>query len=864
MSDAPPGTPASTRPRTRTSSRTSTQAWQDALAAFERWQDAPDPAALLAAIEAQDPALAARVRGLIEADRQAEAGDFLAQPVQAEVLGQELAGQRLGAWTLQSLLGRGGMGEVWRARRSDGAHSGEAAIKLLHSPGRGDAAAARFRREGELLARLRHPHIAQLLDIGEAQLGPWALRYLVIELVDGGERLDAFATARQLDVAQRLALMQQVCSAVAHAHAQLIVHRDLKPGNVLVTPEGQVKLLDFGVAKLLDSTEGADELTRLAAAGLTPEYAAPEQLRGEPVSVATDVYALGVMLCQLLTGQRQLAPATTIDADLRALIHRATQARPEDRYASVAALSEDLRRYQCHEPLLARAGPWRYRAGKFLRRHRVAVASSSLVTLSLLAGLAGTWWQWREAAQEARRTQRVQTVMTELLGAFGPEVANRADVPMTQLLRRAWEEAQSRLAGEPDLLGDVAKPLGLLLVQAGDMQRAVQALSVAQARAQGDAELSIQLASALRRVGRPDDARQLLEGLVRSNAGAPGILAHIELGVMALEANETDRARALLARAESSASARFGRTHEVYRRACDALADLARATGQWDEARRWLHAVVEASPDAGTHAALARMSEATFEAELGRFAEAIPLLRATAQALTQALGPDDVNTLYTRAWLAQALFHHGQADAAIAEAASAAQRALRSSEPDAAPRIELVLSQLEVRSRRKTDTPPDLPERLASAGAPDAADRARLLHAEALLRQGRTAAADAQITALGALERLEPNDRWQALALQGLCRFAQGQPEAAGVLFERARVAAELAVPAGHPDRLRAKLLARQLQDTAPDGAPGPASDIAQLAAPRADATQVRGRLMGLLSNRAPRSIEFGLTLLGL
>ena len=216
--------------------------------------------------------------------------------------------------------------------------------------------------------------------------------------MDGGERLDAYATARQLGTAERLALMQQVCSAVAHAHAQLIVHRDLKPGNVLVTPDGQVKLLDFGVAKLLDNTEGSDELTRLAAAGLTPEYAAPEQLHGEPVSVATDVYALGVMLCQLLTGQRQLPGAKGLDADLRALISRATS--PALRTATPAwprcpktSGATKITSRSSPAPGPGATGP------EVLRRHRVGVAAGSVVTPAC-------WQGWRARGGSGVRRRR--------------------------------------------------------------------------------------------------------------------------------------------------------------------------------------------------------------------------------------------------------------------------------------------------------------------------------------------------------------------------------------------------------------------------------------------------------------------------
>jgi serine/threonine-protein kinase len=788
-------------------------------------------------------------------------------------LGQALAGQRLGAWTLQSLLGRGGMGEVWRAQRSDGAHSGEAAIKLLHSPGRGDAAAARFRREGELLARLRHPHIAQLLDIGEAQLGPWAVRYLVIELVDGGERLDAYATARQLGTAERLALMQQVCSAVAHAHAQLIVHRDLKPGNVLVTPDGQVKLLDFGVAKLLDNTEGSDELTRLAAAGLTPEYAAPEQLRGEPVSVATDVYALGVMLCQLLTGQRQLPSATGLDADLRALIARATQARPEDRYASVAALSEDLRRYIDHEPLFARAGPWRYRAGKFLRRHRVGVAAGSLLTLSLLLGLAGTAWQWRAARLEADRTRRVQTVMTELLGAFSPEVANRADVPMVELLRRAWAEAKKRLADDPALLADVAKPLGLLLSRAGDMGLAAEALALAHSHANADAELTLELAHAWRRQNQTERARPLFEALANGQDPTSRTAAMGYLGELALEGGDAVGAERWLKQAAQSALSVSGRTHPVYRRACDDLLDLARQRGDWASARHWANEMIQASQGHPQTMAQARVSHGVLLMDLGDLSGAVPELEAGVASLTQVLGRQDAITVYARTWLANALARSGRQAEALDVATQAVHDARAVSEPLGLPTVSLTLQRWRLRGDASHTARADLPalaDELGRLGHPAGRARAQVLWAEALLRSGGPAS-EAQALLDAAQQWQSANlsasdaEHWQTLALSALTQLLLDQPSKAQTHMQAAEAAVVAATPDSHPDRLRVAALRAWLQARVSgdrNAWPTARDRYLQTLAWRPDADTLRSKFLGLPDPAGHASIAAALLLL--
>jgi len=363
--------------------------------------------------------------------------------------GGTLAGQVFGAYTLERLLGRGGMGAVWIARRSDGRFEGTVAVKLLNAALIGHAAEERFRREGQVLARLAHSHITRLLDAG---VGANGQPYLVLEIVDG-ERIDRYCDARHLGVDARLALFLDVLDAVAHAHANLIVHRDIKPENVLVARDGAVKLLDFGIAKLLEDEDGAQDATKLTREGgrlLTPEYAAPEQLTGRPVTTATDVWALGVLLYQILVGQHPAGQATRSPADLvrsiidtpplrasdavcstrtrsakalatsaadrgslppnrlrerlrgdlDSIVAKALEKDPGDRYASVTAFADDIRRHLADEPVSARPDSVAYRARKFVSRNRIAVALASLAVLATLAGLAGTLTQAQRATQE--------------------------------------------------------------------------------------------------------------------------------------------------------------------------------------------------------------------------------------------------------------------------------------------------------------------------------------------------------------------------------------------------------------------------------------------------------------------------------
>jgi Tol biopolymer transport system component/serine/threonine protein kinase len=347
-----------------------------------------------------------------------------------------LAGTVIGPYTLDVPLGAGGMGSVWHAKRTDGRFEGAVAIKLLHLAALDAGGAERFQREGTVLARLSHPHIAKLFDAGVTATGQ---PYLVLEYIRG-ESIDRHADEHKLDVRARLDLFQQVAAAVAHAHAHSIIHRDLKPSNVLVDDEGQVKLLDFGIAKLVDA-DGPDDarLTRTGSQAWTPAYAAPEQVRGEPATTATDVYTLGVLLNQLLveahpTSQgcttaasylqsivevEPVRPSTAVakagaDAariassrattpdglrhalagDLDNILAMALQKAPEQRYASVTAFADDVRRYLRDQPVVARGDRWTNRTRKFLRRHRVPVAALAGVVITLAAATAiGLTWR---------------------------------------------------------------------------------------------------------------------------------------------------------------------------------------------------------------------------------------------------------------------------------------------------------------------------------------------------------------------------------------------------------------------------------------------------------------------------------------
>jgi eukaryotic-like serine/threonine-protein kinase len=430
---------------------TATGPWREALGVIDTLLGStqPDRQKQLAELAISRPDLHARVAALLEADLEANRAGFMplerpSRPAQSDANAVLRADSRLGPYRIVRELGSGGMGEVWLARRDDGMYEGEVAIKTLHPFFAHGAMRDRFLREAQLLGKLTHPNIARLLDAGVAD----GVVYLVLEYVHG-EAIDRYCDAHTLDVESRLKLFNDVCGAVAHAHASLVVHRDIKPANILVTPAGEVKLLDFGIGKLVEAeVAGVErtELTRVTGRIFTPEYAAPEQIRGEPVTIATDIFSLGTLLYALLAGVRPhgntltgaplehavlsvdpiplsravrdaggdvaAARATSpqklqraLAGDLEDIAALALRKAPTQRYASVPALSEDITRHLRHEPVRARQGSRAYRAGRFVRRNRVAVAAVTGVLIAAIFGVAGVVYQARAAREQARLAQ---------------------------------------------------------------------------------------------------------------------------------------------------------------------------------------------------------------------------------------------------------------------------------------------------------------------------------------------------------------------------------------------------------------------------------------------------------------------------
>jgi len=460
-------------------------------------------------LRAEDPTLASQLEILLEEHRVLTQEGFLDEcPV--ELPGSTgLAGQIFGLYTLVSQIGHGGMGTVWLAERNDGRFERRVAVKILNFALMGKGGEERFKREGRILGRLTHPHIAELIDAGVSLAGQ---PFLVLEYVEG-DHIDRYCDQRRLDVRERVRLFLDVLQAVAQAHANLIVHRDLKPSNILVRNDGQAKLLDFGIAKLLESDAGASPLTLEGGRAMTLEFAAPEQLKGEAVTTATDVFALGVLLYVLLTGQHPagpgpytpaslvkaildteparpsdiMAPTVTnaetsaanaarrsttpakhsrlLRGDLDTIVLKALKKEPAERYPSVTALADDLRRNLRNEPITARPDTLAYRGTKFVRRHSAAVAFATVAVVGTAAGVAGTLVQAGKARvqrdfalRQLARAESINDLDNFLLADAAP---SGKPFTVNELLGRAEHiierQNQANLANRAELLTSIGR-----------------------------------------------------------------------------------------------------------------------------------------------------------------------------------------------------------------------------------------------------------------------------------------------------------------------------------------------------------------------------------------------------------------------
>ena len=462
----------------------------------------------LASLREDDPALADDLEGLLKLEEGEE--DFLAEPVVSQ-LPLARPDAIIGPYRLERLLGEGGMGQVWLASRADGLYERRVALKLLR-PGLADPnLRLRFTRERQILARLEHAHIARLLDAG---ISSDQQPYLALDYVDG-EPITDWCRMREPTVEQRLRLFLQVCEAVSHAHANLIVHRDLKPSNILVTPLDEVRLLDFGIAKLLDTPDVGADGTRTDARAFTLHYAAPEQVRGEPVTTMTDVYSLGVVLYEMLARCKPYRPKRKSDAeweeailsvdparpsaalqrtggdtggeafaharrdarliagDLDNIVLKALSKAPEQRYPSVEAMAQDLRRHLEGKPVRARPQGLGYRARKFMQRHRWALGTAGAIALVLVSALGIVAWQAQQAVQQAARARALQSFMVGLFENAG-STPGGASLDIRQLLDEGVRRGELELVQQPVALAELLGVIARLRTGLGDYAQALE------------------------------------------------------------------------------------------------------------------------------------------------------------------------------------------------------------------------------------------------------------------------------------------------------------------------------------------------------------------------------------------------------
>ncbi len=577
------------------------------------------------------------------------------------------AGDHAGPYEFVRLIGRGGMGEVWLGERVDGQFSQRVALKVVQGWAMGEEARERFRQERQILAGLEHPYIARLLDGGETEGG---VAYLAMEYVDG-ENIARYCEAQSLGVRGRVRLFLKVCAAVEYAHSKLVLHRDLKPGNILVDAHGNPRLLDFGIAKFL-STEGT-----LTGVGLmTPEYASPEQVKGESLGTASDVYQLGVLLYELLSGQRpyvvkdrspgaiysavcetdatppsaagkSVEVRRALNGDLDDIVLRALRKEPERRYRSVRELAEDLERYLNERPVLARDGNWRYRAGKFVRRHRVGVLASALiVSLAIAFTILTVLEKGRtEAARLVAEAERVRAeavtgFLVETFAAVRPQGEGAELVTAQKLLEVGAKRVQEGLQDQP-------------LVRAKVLET---------------------MANAYGGLGLPREARRLAEQAWDLRVAVPnspqrelGISAFIA-GNYALQMRDIDAAQE---RAEKAIQVlkQFPEAERELNNAMNMLATVKEGLGKVDEAEKIYRQLRQRLADKEGEAAAARsgvnVALAALTQRKGNYQEAEQLLRAYVRTLEE--GPGGLTWSWSAAMnnLGTNLFEQGKYEAAI-------------------------------------------------------------------------------------------------------------------------------------------------------------------------------------------------------
>jgi serine/threonine protein kinase len=671
--------------------------------------------------------LADVVEKLLEEHRALAQEHFLEHEPLRPASEPSLTGETLGAYRLVSCIGEGGMGSVWLAERMDGRFERQVAVKFLRFAVASQGAAERFKREGRILGQLAHTHIAELIDAGVTAKGE---PYLVLEYVKG-KQIDEYCDECLLGVDGRIELFLDVLDAVAHAHSNLVVHRDIKPSNVLVSSEGNVKLLDFGIAKLLvdDTNSGPATLLTVEGGGaMTPLFAAPEQVTGGAITTAIDVYSLAVLLYLLLCGQHPAGPgphspadlikaATETDAplasqavasadetawakkrgatpeklrrslrgDLDRILSKALKKTPAERYVSVAAFGDDLRRYLGHEPIAARPDTLPYRLRKYIRRHRVGVAVAGALVL-LLAGFSAIQAiQLRQITRERDRADRIAEFMTGIFKVSDPNERVGQAVTAREVLDKAAGNISSSLSKDTELQAHMLRVMGRAYLNLGLFARAETLFrqeiqtskSVGTEESRETLNATHDLAWAVFQQGRVSEAegieRKLLDTQQRVlGRGHPDTLATKE-----------ELAFTVCGEGKGHCSEGITLTRDVLENhmrslgpdayytlvTIDNLAIMLAGDGRLDEAIKLQqesfekHLRVFGPQNIGTINAMLNLGE--FQRDAGRDDEATRTLQGLLETESRILGPDQVETAATRYDLASVLLRNGQKDEAL-------------------------------------------------------------------------------------------------------------------------------------------------------------------------------------------------------
>ncbi|MGH1345799.1 MAG: protein kinase domain-containing protein [Nannocystales bacterium] len=598
-------------------------------ALFERFSELAqaEQAESISRVREQDPEMAAELRQMLAFDAQSDEGDdpvwAVIAPAAEALTASPVIGKTIGAWRPLEIIGEGGMGTVYLAERNDGEFESRAAIKLLHGGAPSPRRDRRFRTERQILARLSHPGIATLLDGGTTDDGS---PFLVMEFVDG-QTITQWCDDHGLSVQGRIEVFLAVCDAVAYAHQALVAHLDLKPSNVLVDDNGAVKLLDFGIAKLL----GDDDVVTVSGSLMTPAYASPEQLSGEPTGVAADVYSLGVILFELLTGRlpvvvdggglgawvRAVADGTIPSASsvaprgrqrplrgaLDAILSRALRKDPTRRYASVQSFAEDLRRHLDGRAVSARGSDRAYRLLRFAGRNWIPLTAAIGVTLGAL-GFAGYAVQQNHAIQRERdaverervSAQRASTFLQELLMNTGPQAASGPDVTIRELLDRGAEQLRSGFEDQPRIRAELSMVVGSVYREWGAYEEAEPLLDLAlelyagldHADARAVAAAEVERAALAYNTGAYDDSLALLDkGWQRLDIEEPGDHS-LKIEIEGLRCStymmrsELDEAEASAQRAVDMAKRVYPRPSERVAGAMVSIADVLRAKTEWE------------------------------------------------------------------------------------------------------------------------------------------------------------------------------------------------------------------------------------------------------------------------------------------